>query len=213
MSVESQKPLRDVVADYLREQIILGTLRPGQRVREDEVADLHGVSRVPAREAVQRLANEGYLELTPFRGAVVAKPSPNRALDLMQVRRALEAMAARLAAERRGGHVARDLGRLVQRGNRASAAHNHDLLPDLVNEFHDLVAVASGNSELVTLLSQVRDKVRWVFAVDLHERSSDAWADHQHVLDAILDGDTDLAASVMDAHVAKDEALYRNKFT
>ena len=213
MDVESPKPLRDVVADHLREQIIVGTLRPGQRVREDEVADLHGVSRVPAREAVQRLANEGYLELIPFRGAVVAKPSRNRALDLMQVRRALEGMAARLAAERRGGYVAKELARLVQRGNRASASHSHDLLPDLVNEFHELIAVASGNSELVALLGQVRDKVRWVFAVDLHERSADAWADHQHVLDAILDGDADRAAAVMESHVAKDEVLYRDKFS
>jgi DNA-binding GntR family transcriptional regulator len=212
MTATSAKPLRDVIADDLREQIILGTLRPGQRVREDEVADAHGVSRVPAREAVQRLANEGYLELVPFRGAVVVSPSPGRSLELMQVRRALESMAARLAAERRGGSVAKELTRLVRRGNRAAKSHTHRVLPDLINQFHEFVAVASGNEELIELLGQVRDKVRWMFEVDLPERSQDSWADHALILEAILAGAAEDAAQRMDIHVAKDELLYRHKF-
>jgi DNA-binding GntR family transcriptional regulator len=212
MSDPSSKPLRDVIADDLREQIIRGALRPGQRVREDEVADAHGVSRVPAREAVQRLANEGYLELVPFRGAVVVSPSPGRSLELMQVRRALESMAARLAAEQRGGSVAKELTRLVRRGNRAAKSQTHGELPELINQFHELVAVASGNEELIELLGQVRDKVRWMFEVDLPERSQDSWADHALILEAILAGAAENAAQRMDVHVAKDELLYRDKF-
>lgn len=206
------KPLRDVLADHLREQIIARTLRPGQRVREDDVASAHGVSRVPAREAVQRLANEGFLELVPYRGAVVASPSPRRSLEVMQVRRALEIMAARLAAERRGGPEAKDLARLVQRGTRAAGNGNHETLPELVDQFHSLVALASGNSELIELLEQLRHKVRWMFAVDVHERSAESWADHAQILDAILNGDSDTAARLMDTHVTKDEDLLRDKF-
>jgi DNA-binding GntR family transcriptional regulator len=212
MTARPAKPLRDVIADDLREQIIRGTLRPGQRVREDEVADAHGVSRVPAREAVQRLANEGYLELVPFRGAVVVSPSPGRSLELMQVRRALESMAARLAAERRGGSVANELTRLVRRGNRAAKSHAHRVLPMLINQFHELVALASGNEELIELLGQVRDKVRWMFEVDLPERSQDSWTDHALILEAILAGAAETAAERMDVHVAKDELLYRDKY-
>jgi DNA-binding GntR family transcriptional regulator len=212
MTARPAKPLRDVIADGLREQIIRGTLRPGQRVREDEVADAHGVSRVPAREAVQRLANEGYLELVPFRGAVVVSPSPGRSLELMQVRRALESMAARLAAERRGGSVAGELTRLVRRGNRAARSHAHGVLPMLINQFHELVAVASGNEELIELLGQVRDKVRWMFEVDLPLRSQDSWTDHALILEAILAGAAETAAARMDIHVAKDELHYRDKF-
>jgi DNA-binding GntR family transcriptional regulator len=212
MTARSAKPLRDVIADDLREEIIRGTLRPGQRVREDEVADAHGVSRVPAREAVQRLASEGYLELVPFRGAVVVSPSPGRSLEFMQVRRALESMAARLAAERGGGSVANELTRLVRRGNRAAKSRAHGVLPELINQFHELVAVASGNEELIELLGQVRDKVRWMFAVDLPERSQDSWTDHALILEAILAGASETAAQRMDVHVAKDEELYRAKF-
>lgn len=212
MTARYAKPLRDVIADDLREQIIRGSLRPGQRVREDEVADAHGVSRVPAREAVQRLASEGYLELVPFRGAVVVSPSPGRSLELMQVRRALESMAARLAAERRGGSVANELTHLVRRGNRAVRSRAHRVLPELINEFHELVAVASGNEELIELLGQVRDKVRWMFEVDLPERSQDSWTDHALILEAILAGAAETAAQRMDVHVAKDELLYRARF-
>jgi DNA-binding GntR family transcriptional regulator len=208
---EATKPLRDVVADDLRQQIITGALRPGQRVREDDVAAIHGVSRVPAREAVLRLANEGYLELAPFRGAVVASPSPRRTRDAMQVRRALESMAARLAADHRGGPASTELIRLVQRGNRAVAAGNHAALPDLTNQFHDLVARASGNDDLADLLGQVREKVAWMFSVDLHGRSEGSWADHAAILQAVLDGDSEAAASRMDIHVRKDEQLFAER--
>jgi len=206
-----EKPLREVVADHPREQIIGGVLRPGQRVREDEIASVHGVSRVPAREAIQRLANEGFLELVPYSGAVVASPSRDSSIEVMQIRRALESMAARLA-DRRGEPVARELARLVQRGVRASDIGAHAVLPDLVNQFHQLVVVASGNNKLIELLGQVRDQVRWMFAVDLHQRSAGSWTDHAQILRAILCGDADDAARLMEAHVVKDEQVFRHRF-
>ncbi len=212
MSTHDLKPLRDLVADHLRQQIVTGVLRPGTRVREDEVAATHGVSRVPAREAVLRLANEGYLELVQFRGAVVASPSARHTRNAMQVRRALETMAARLAADQRGGPGSKELVRLVQRGSKAANAGAHAELPGLTNQFHELIAFASSNSELIALLGQMREKVRWMFEVDLHGRSEESWRDHARILDAILRGDADGAASLMDMHVAKDEKILEQRF-
>lgn len=209
MGSDSVQPLRDQIADRLREQIIDGALAPGQRVREDEVASFYGVSRVPVREAVQKLAAEGFLDLAQFRGAVVPTPTRRRLLELIQVRQALEAMAARLAAERRGGERAERLAELADAGTSAVGAEDYAAVPDLVEEFHECVAEASGNAELAAILGLVRDKIRWIFAHNLPGRSHQEWRDHTRIVDAILAGDGGKAARLMAHHVSRDEMLCR----
>jgi DNA-binding GntR family transcriptional regulator len=203
-------PLRDVIADALRIQIINGAIKPGRRVREEEIALDHGVSRVPVREALQRLAAEGYVELTPRRGATVVVPDQQRVLGIMEIRRVLEVLAVRGAARAGGGAVAKQLAAVVERGHKAATSQRNAQIPALVDEFHDLIAVASGNSELVQLLAQIRTKVRWMFEVDLDERATASWDDHRRILEAIVGRDEDEAARQMDAHVARDEAHYRH---
>jgi DNA-binding GntR family transcriptional regulator len=211
MSSSMRTPLRDVIADDLRQQIIRGTLRPGARILEEQIAAAHGVSRVPVREAMRRLEAEGYLALTPFRGATVTAPSINAAVELMQIRRALEGLAARLAAARHGGDLADELQAVVTKGRQAIRARRVKRLPELIETFHDLVVRASGNQELIELLGHVRSKVRWVFDVDVEARADSSWHDHEMILQAILGGDAHTAGVLMDAHVAKDEQVYRSK--
>ena len=205
---DSPRPLRDVVATALRDDIASGALPPGTRVREEQLAEDFGVSRVPVREALQALAREGYLVLAPGRGARVATPSPATALEVMEIRRTLEVLAVRRAASRRGGAVAPELTRLVAQGKRAVAAAQHLTLPDLVDRYHALVAEASGNTELVDVLTNLRARVQWMFAVDVDTRSAISWHDHAAILDAILAGNEDSAATLMDEHVRRDELLY-----
>ena len=203
------RPLRDQIADVLRTQIVTGAMAPGDRLREEHIAEEQRVSRVPVREALQRLEREGYVVLAPRRGARVALPSPERVMHVMEVRRALEVFAARRAADNRGGEVADDLRAVLDAGLRAVAAHDLSDVPGLIDRFHDLVAVASGNSELVQQLDALRSRVRWLFAVDVAHRSEKSWSDHEIILTAILAGDADRAAELMDVHVARDEDLYR----
>jgi DNA-binding GntR family transcriptional regulator len=202
------KPRRDQIAELLRAQIIGGAMPPGTRIREERIAEEQGVSRIPVREALQRLEAEGYLVLTPRRGATVATPSRERALDVMEVRSELEVLAARRAARAHGGAVAGDLARVVDRGFRAIERRRLGEIPALIDRFHELVAVAGGNHELIALLEQLRTRVRWMFEVDVEHRSEGSWADHRAILEAILAGDEDAAAERMATHVAKDAALY-----
>lgn len=203
------EPLRDQIADLLRREILSGQLTPGTRLREEHIAAEHGVSRVPVREAIQRLESEGYVTLSPRRGAAVASPEPQRVLAVMEVRRALEVYAVRRAAARRGGEVAAELERVVARALRSLELRRLKPLPALVDRFHELIAVASGNPELVALLDDLRQRVGWLFAVDVARRSPGNWADHEELLAAVLAGDEDGAAALMDRHVANDEAEYR----
>jgi DNA-binding GntR family transcriptional regulator len=201
--------LRDTIAAAIRSDIVAGVIRPGRRVREDEIAADHGVSRVPVREALQKLQMEGYVELIPFRGAVVSIPSSEQVVETMQVRRGLEVIAARLAADARGGKVAAQLVKVIEQGKSAAEAHRHRRLPVMVTRFHDLVARASGNRELTDQVASYRAKVEWMFAVDLGDRAEGEWADHAAIVDAVLAGNSELAGRLMDKHVLKDEVDYR----
>src|SRR3569833_578132 len=109
-------PHRDVIANELRQAISAGRYKSGERLLEEALAEEHGVSRVPVREALRRLETEGFVTLTPYRGATVSAGSFRDSFELMQVRRALETMAARLAAQQRGGAAADALAPVVARG-------------------------------------------------------------------------------------------------
>jgi DNA-binding GntR family transcriptional regulator len=145
---KADDPRRDVIANDLREAIISGRFKVGERLIEDALAEQYGVSRVPVREALRRLETEGFVTLTPYRGATVSTGSARDSLELMQVRRGLEVMAARLSAENRGGEVAAELSAVVDRGREAAHSYQVQALPPLIMEFHELVAVASGNHQL-----------------------------------------------------------------
>lgn len=204
------QPLRDRIARQLRLEIVRGSIAVGERIREEDVAARFGVSRVPVREAIGRLESEGFVTLIPRRGATVTIPSAQSGLELLQIRRTLETMAAGLAAKNHGGQVAGELLKLtraarlqVDSGNVADHSAN-------VDRFHDLVAEAAGNRELAQLLASIRYKVRWIFSIDVDDRAQHSWSAHGAILTAILDGDAQRASEAMERHVAEDEYLLRS---
>jgi DNA-binding GntR family transcriptional regulator len=207
MAESDSAPLRDIVADTLRERIATGVLAPGSRVREESLAAELGVSRIPVREALQRLEAEGFIALTPRRGASVAVPSVARVFDLLEVRTTLEVFAAVLAARRAGGDYVEELTATVKEGTAAAENGEFKRLPALIERFHDLVARASGNTELTELLKSIRGRVRWMFEHDLEGRSPSSWAKHAQILEAILAADEEAASDQMARDVQPGRAL------
>lgn len=202
-------PAPNLIADALRDAIIRGRLKPGERLREEMVAKEHGVSRVPVREALRRLESEGFVTRTQYHGASVSQTSRRDSLELMQVRRGLEVMAARLAAESRGGDFADELLDVVERGRSAGRAQRVDQLPGLIMAFHELVAQASGNRQLSLTLERVLQRIAWGFQLDIVRRIDSSWHDHATIAAAILNGSPVQAGFLMDEHIMKDELLYR----
>ena len=90
-------PLRDVVFNTLRTSILTGELKPGERLMEIHLADKLGVSRTPIREAIRKLELEGLVTMIPRRGAEVAQITEKNLRDVLEVRRALDALAVELA--------------------------------------------------------------------------------------------------------------------
>ena len=114
LNLDNYKPLRDVVFENLREAILEGKLKPGQRLMEVQLAEQLGVSRTPIREAIRKLELEGLVVMLPRKGAYVANMSFKDLIDVLEIRASLEGLAASLAAERRRDEDIEELEKLAK---------------------------------------------------------------------------------------------------
>ncbi|GAA1804572.1 GntR family transcriptional regulator [Luedemannella flava] len=193
----------------IRDDVILGVFAPGQRLTEDGLAERFGVSRMPVREALRMLAVEGFVRIAPYYGTFVAELSPDEAADLLEIRAVLEPLAAARAAHRRTEAHLEQLREVVREGRQAVFHGTLDRLPALNTRFHTILAEASGNTSLNSIVEQLRYKIAWVYAVELPRRAADSWTEHQLIVDALEQGDAELARAVMAEHIRQADAAYR----
>ena len=100
VNMDEYLPLRDVVFNTLRQAILRGELKPGERLMEIQLANKLGVSRTPIREAIRKLELEGLVLMIPRRGAEVAEITEKSLRDVLEVRGALEELAVKLACQK-----------------------------------------------------------------------------------------------------------------
>lgn len=198
----THRPLRALVGDEVRRLIITGELAPGSRLVEDRLAEQLGVSRNPVREALQVLAGEGFVEVLPRRGAVVAQVTAEHAGDLFDIRMALEPLAARLAARRASPAALASLEGVLARSREATDQGELDVLAECNSAFHQLVVEASGNAYLALLMAPMARRIQWVFRTSAADRAPHSWQEHEGLLHALQAGDEEHAAALAAAHVA-----------
>lgn len=191
------------VAEALRADIISGIFAPGERLTEDRMSERYGVSRIPVREALRGLEAEGFVIIEPYRGAQVAQMSLNDAMDLLEVRQTLEAVATRRAAIRRPWDAVQHLAKILNDGNNAIIANDFMELARLNTELHMAMVKASGNYNLVILHDQIRAKAQWVYSLRLDERAADSWREHEDIVAAVAAGDEELAGTLAQHHVTQ----------
>lgn len=143
--------IRDRVVDALREAIIAGRLKPGERIRERELVSLLGVSRSPLREAIRILETEGLITSLAHRGARVSELSARDLRDMLHVRIMLETFAARLFIERLDGRALQAMQDQVERARAPGYQVDLQANFDLGLEFHDLLVGGCGNRKVVQL--------------------------------------------------------------
>lgn len=201
-------PLSAKIAEEIKQAILAGRFRPGDRLIEEDLAAELDVSRNPVREALRILVTAGFVELVPRRGASVALLDLTSVRELFEVRAALEALTARLAAERITPDLLRALEEITIRGKRAVADGMLDDLPVLNAEFHGAVAKAAGNSRLAGLIEMVRDTIQWVYARNIRERAVASWSEHSELFEAIARRDAGAAAHLALHHITQAETAY-----
>ncbi|MBB4932728.1 DNA-binding GntR family transcriptional regulator [Lipingzhangella halophila] len=206
--VQRPVPLRESVYEALLDLIVRRKLPPGQHLVETELADWLGVSRQPVREALQRLSNEGWVDLRPGYGAFVHEPSESEAEQLLAVRALLETEAASLAAGNTGAEDIQQLRDLWRRGVAALERGDYDTVQDANAELHRLVTELSGNRVLADLAAQVARRVRWFYAFVVQYRGRESWDEHAQIIDAIATGDPESAGRLMREHTDATRRMY-----
>lgn len=206
--VKRPTPLRESVYEALTEMIIDGTLERGRHLVEVELASLLGVSRQPVREALQRLNNEGWVDLRPGFGAMVHVPAEDEVDQLLAARAALESESARLAAR----HATKDdiakLRELCKVGTAFQESGDIDGTVRTNGDLHNLITQMSGNRFLVDFAAQVDRRVRWYYTPVAPVRGAASWREHNRLVKAISEGDEDKAAQIMREHTEQTRKAY-----
>ncbi|WP_170284761.1 GntR family transcriptional regulator [Kribbella amoyensis] len=193
--------LREQVLNELRRRIVDGDYEQGERLTENRLADDFGVSRNPVREALRVVETEGFVEILPRRGAVVATLDDTAIRDLFAVRRQLETLAAGLAAERATEQDVERLRGLLKEAQAATEAGDFDRVAELNSALHLAVFDISGNRWLASLSGAMYHHVHWVFRVGAAQRAPHSWEEHIRVVDAIAAGDREAATEAARAHI------------
>jgi len=207
IKLENYKPLREIVFETLREAIINGTLKPGERLMEVQLAEDMGVSRTPVREAIRKLELDGFVLMVPRKGAYVAGISTKEIADVFEVRAALESLAAGLAAERITDEELGDLQRLMVGVNISSEAGDLERVVQSDTDFHDLIFKASRNNRLVQIINKLREQIQRFRSTSLSYpgRIKETIEEHKKLLGAISDRDIELARNVAREHIENAE--------
>ncbi|MFC9458197.1 GntR family transcriptional regulator [Streptomyces sp. NPDC058430] len=195
----NKKPLRDIVGEHLRNSIYDGTLPPGTRLVEQELAQQYSVSRLPVREALRILHNEGLVEHLPTRGVVVRTLDRRQVSELYDLREALEVLAARQAAARVADGAESHLAATMKRAGEAAGAGDAAAAHAANSSLHEEITVLSGNLLLAETLEPIVGRVDW-----LRRKIEDftlIHAEHEALAEAITNGDPDAAATAARHHV------------
>ncbi|MCQ2548093.1 MAG: GntR family transcriptional regulator [Clostridia bacterium] len=201
--INDHKPLREVVYDQLKKGILLGEIKPGTRLMEVELAEIMRVSRTPIREAIRKLENEGLVEIEARRGAYVADVSYEKMLDALEVRKELEGMAAKLAANSGDKEAVKELRKI---NNLYEEAVNKHQTEDIVHydvSFHKKLAAISGNEMLIQLMERVQESVtrfRYIFYEEW-SRYASMPSEHSAIIKGIEDGDYYEARTAAKVHI------------
>ncbi len=204
--------LADNIAQELEELIFDGTFSDGDRLDEVKLAEKFGVSRTPLREAFQRLALSGLVDLIPRRGAFVRQPGPVELMEMFEVMAELEAVCGRLAAMRISEDALKDLTDANTRCQQAVDAGDPDTYYLENERFHRIIYKQSGNSFLEQEASKLHRRLKPFRRQQLRFRGrmTQSMSEHQDIVRALEDGLADDTANALRSHVAVQGEKFHN---
>ena len=200
-------PLRDVVFNTLRQAILTGELKPGERLMEIHLANKLGVSRTPIREAIRKLELEGLVTMIPRRGAEVAQITEKSMSDVLEVRRAVDALCVELACERISEEELEALKAACDNFEEAVKSGDVKKIAQADVALHDIIVRATGNKRLVQLvktLSEQMYRYRFEYIKDVSQHDS-LVEEHRIIYESILKKDKQTASEAAKLHIDNQE--------
>ena len=201
--------LRGRVFGKLREDILNGRYRENDELREAAIGEELGVSRTPVREAFRQLELEGLIRIVPNKGAYVTGISESDVADIYEIRSLLEGLCAKWATTRMTKQQIEEMEEIILLSEFHLEKEHFDQIIELDNRFHMALYEACGSKILIHLLKDFHRYVQKQRQKTLSdaERSREAVAEHKSIMEAVRDGNAELAERLADEHICN---AYRN---
>ncbi len=202
-NMDEYLPLRDVVFKTLRQGILTGELKPGERLMEIHLADRLGVSRTPIREAIRKLELEGLVTMIPRRGAEVAQISAQNLKDVLEVRQALDALGVELACERITDEGLAELKEACDHFAEMTKTKDATIITKADVALHDVIIRATGNERLQQMISNLSEQMyRYRFEY-IKDSSYHALLieEHRRIYESIAARDKEQAVKEIQEHI------------
>lgn len=213
IKLDSYQPLREVVCETLRNAIIQGVLKPGERLMEIQVSEELGVSRTPVREAIRKLELEGFVVMIPRRGTYVSDLSIKDINEVFEVRTALDVLAAGMAAERITEDELEKMERLLVELGEYIEEDNMEKIVEADSQFHDLLYSASRNSRLVGIINNLREQLTRFRSLSMSYpgRLKEMLGEHTRLVESLGLRNVALAKRLAGEHMANaEQTLLKN---
>ena len=207
--IQNHKPLREMVYEELKMQILKGSIIPGTRMMEVELAEEMGVSRTPIREAIRKLEKEGLVTIEPRRGAYASMISTDDMVEILEVRQDLEGLAAYFAANRMTDGQMEELRQVSDNYNDAVKRGNMEDMIKYDTRFHHIIVESCHNKILVQMIEQLQELVlrfRYIY-YDNFRRAEKMPEEHKAIIGAIAEGNEDKARAAADIHIERLKEL------
>lgn len=212
LNMNAYLPLRDVVFQTLREAILKGELKPGERLMELQLASKLGVSRTPIREAIRMLELEGLAVTVPRKGAEVARMTEKDMEDVLQIRKALDELAVKLACDKITEEQLKEVKSAVEAFEDSTKGKNVKKIAEADVKFHDTIYESTGNTKLVILLNHLREQMYRYRIEYLKDEKiyPELIKEHWKIYDALLHRDKECVVEIMAEHVMRQEIVVKN---
>ncbi len=215
MPIQRPEALNDIMLSRLRADIVSGTFAFGERLSEDKLSKLYGVTKAPVRSALLKLQAEGLLKILPQRGAFVMDPSLEAVRALCELRIALELEAARLALQRNPDRLAERFTEIVQKMEPVSRSVNSAVYQSLDTELHiAFFQIAESEMLEATYLSAVH----WRFAA-LRRRLAEnkrlatrSFPEHCQIRDAVVARDFTELSLLLRQHIDRIQDYFSEEY-
>lgn len=210
----SHRPLREIVYDELKMQILTGQIEPGTRMMEVEMAKEMGVSRTPVREAIRKLEKEGLVTIEPRRGAYASEVSVRDMIEILEVREEIEGLATELAAKRMDDDTKARLYRTADKYGEAVKDNDTGEMIKLDTEFHHIIVEGSRNKILMNVVEQLQELVlrfRYIYYDDFR-RAEKMPREHKAIIEGIKSGNAKSARKAAEDHVEQLKSVVENDY-
>jgi len=213
-TLEYPSSIKEIAYEKIKKQIILGHIKPGSWLREQDLADAMEISRAPIREAFNQLERDGFIEILPRKGARVVSISVKEVEDIFEIRETLESLAIQKSLKNisldRLNQIAIKFERFKSRPSEKPVRLEY---LSLDKEFHDLLIQHCNNKMLIDLLAAIQEKVHWLRGFSLDNYSfAQSIEEHISIIDAIQRKNEKLVLSNLVRHLERAKESTINEF-